>query len=98
MEVNLRALRGRMPHSDALRRYAELGLLLSGQPGATADDAVAWVASLVADLGIPRLSAFGLTSELLATVVQRATVASSTRTNPIALSENELTEIVERAL
>lgn len=98
MEVNLRALRGRMPHSDALRRYAELGLLLSGQPGATADDAVAWVASLVADLGIPRLSAFGLTREMLATVVQRATVASSTRTNPIALSENELTEIVERAL
>jgi len=98
MEVNLRTLRQRMPGSDALRRFEELGPLLTGRRSATADDAVGWVASLVADLGIPRLSAFGLSGQMLPMVVQRASVASSTRTNPIVLSEGELTEIVERAL
>jgi alcohol dehydrogenase class IV len=98
MEVNLRTLRQRMPDSDALRRFEELGPLLTGSRAATADDAVAWVASLVADLGIPRLSALGLTGQMLGTVVERATVANSTRTNPIVLSEGELTEILERAL
>ncbi|HLB79997.1 MAG TPA: iron-containing alcohol dehydrogenase, partial [Dongiaceae bacterium] len=98
MEVNLRTLRQRMPDSDALRRFEELGPLLTGRGASTADDAVAWVASLVADLGIPRLSAFGLSGQMLPTVVQRATVASSTRTNPIVLTEGELTEILERAL
>jgi alcohol dehydrogenase class IV len=98
MEVNLRTLRQRMPDSDALRRFEELGPLLTGSRAATADDGVAWVASLVADLGIPRLSALGLTGQMLGTVVERATVANSTRTNPIVLSEGELTEILERAL
>jgi len=98
MEVNLRGLRARMPDSEALLRYTELGFLLTGRPQATAEDAVAWATALIADLGLLRLSAFGLTSRMVPTVVQRASVASSTRTNPIALNEAELTEIVERAL
>ena len=98
MDVNLRALRRRSPGSEALRRYAELGTLLANRPDATADDAIAWVAALVADLGLPPLSTFGLSAAMLPTIVQRAAVASSTRTNPIVLSEPELAEIVERAL
>jgi len=94
----LELLRQRIPDSDALRRFEELGPLLTGRGTATADDAVAWVASLVADLGIPRLSAFGMSGQMLPTVVERAIAASSTRTNPIVLSEGELTEILERAL
>ncbi len=98
MEVNLRALRARMPDSEALRRYAELGPLLTGRADSSAEGAVAWAASLVSDIGIRRLSTYGLKTEMLPLVVQRATVANSTRTNPIVLTEAELTEIVERAL
>ena len=97
MAVNLHALRDRSAGSEALRRYAELGPLLTGQPDAGADEAVAWVASLVADLSIPRLSSFGLSAQMVPTIVQRAALASSTRANPIELTESELTEIVERA-
>ena len=98
MAVNLRALRERAPGGEALRRYAELGPVLTGDPTATADAAVAWAGMLVTDIGIPRLSALGLTTQMVPTVVERAVAASSTRANPIVLSPAELTEIVERAL
>lgn len=98
MDVNLRALRAQMPDGRGLRRYQELGPALTGNPGATADDAVGWVAALVADIGIARLRSFGLTENQIPMAVERARVASSTRTNPIVLSDDELTEIVERSL
>jgi alcohol dehydrogenase class IV len=98
MDVNLRALRRRMPGSAALHRYDELGEILSGRAGAAADEAVVWAAALVADLAIPPLSSFGLTREMVPAVVERGAVASSTRGNPIVLDESELTEIVSRAL
>jgi alcohol dehydrogenase class IV len=98
MEVNLRALGSRSPEAEALDRYAELGILLTGRSDAAADDAVAWVTALVADVGIPRLSAFGLSTQMVPMIVQRATVASSTRTNPVVLSEVELAEIIDRAM
>jgi alcohol dehydrogenase class IV len=97
MEVNLRALQQRTPGSAVLQRFDELGPLLTGQPESNADDAVRWAEALVAELSIPRLSSFGLTSEMTPTVVQRARVASSTRSNPIELTDDELTEIIERA-
>lgn len=98
MQVNLRALRARSPEDVALPRYAELGPLLTGRQDATAEEAVIWVSALVAELAIPRLSTFGLTSEMVPIVVQRGAVASSTRGNPIRLTEGELTEMVTGAL
>jgi alcohol dehydrogenase class IV len=98
MEVNLRALRHRMPGNPVLQRFEELGALLTGRLESTAHDAVRWAEALVTELSIPRLSSFGLTAEMTPTVVQRARVASSTRSNPIELTDDELAEIVERAL
>jgi len=98
MRVNLRALRRRMPEAAALRRYGELGPRLSGRLGADADEAIAWTSELVADLAIPPLSTYGVTSEMLPAVVERAAVASSTRSNPIVLSQEELLEIAAAAL
>ena len=98
MEVNVRALRERGTSGESLQRYDELGRLLTASPDATADDGVAWISSLATDVGIRRLTTFGVTTQMVPTIVQRATVASSTRSNPIDLSRDELTEIVERAL
>jgi alcohol dehydrogenase class IV len=75
-----------------------LGSLLTGRPEAGVVEAVAWVEALVAELAIPQLSQFGLSAQLVPTAVERATVASSTRSNPITLTEDELTEIVTAAL
>jgi alcohol dehydrogenase class IV len=98
MEVNLRALRARDPHSPALPRYDELGRWLTGRRKADAADGAGWTADLCRDLEIPRLSTFGLTESLLPVIIERAQVASSTRTNPVTLLAEELTEIVRRAM
>ena len=43
MEANLRALRVRLPDSEALRRYDEIARILTNRVDATAEDGVAWV-------------------------------------------------------
>lgn len=97
MEINLRALRRRQPGSDAVRRYDEVGRLLEGNPKARADDAVAWVRRLVADLKVPPLGNYGLRPQHTSEVVEKAARASSMKANPIELNANELAEILDRA-
>jgi alcohol dehydrogenase class IV len=98
VETNLRALRAREPGSDALPRYAEVARLLTGDPGARPDDAVAWLKRLVANLGIPRLGSYGLTSADVPELVEKAGRASSMKPNPVVLTPEELATIVQSAL
>jgi alcohol dehydrogenase class IV len=97
MEMNCRALRSRQPGSEAIRRYNEVALLLTGNSRATADDSVTWVTALVSDLRIPRLSVYGLTRDNAAELVEKAENASSMKPNPIVLTREELSEIIDRA-
>ncbi len=96
--ANLSALRGREPGNDAVLRYQRVARLLSGDPAATADDAVEWLRSLVADLDIPRLGGYGIGPELTAELVEKAARASSMKANPIELTRAELAAIFESAL
>ncbi len=98
METNCRALETRAPDSPARMRYTELARLLTGHPDATAADGVAWVRALCADLGVRPLGAFGVRSEDIPAIVAQAGKASSMKGNPIALSEEELTAALTRAL
>ncbi len=98
MEANLRALRQRQPTAEALRRYDELARLVTGGPTATADDGIAWVRKLVADLRIPPLGRYGLSPAHTAGLVQKASQANSMKANPIALTPDELAGILEQAL
>ena len=50
------------------------------------------------ELSIPSLSAYGMKSSDIADLVQRGKQASSMKGNPIALHDDELAEILERAL
>lgn len=97
LEVNLRALRQREPQHAALSRFDQLAVLLTGRPGATADEAVAWVRALVADLPVPRLGRYGLTPADFPGLIAKAANASSMKANPIVLTPDELTEILQRA-
>lgn len=97
MTANLRALRARAPSHDALRRYDDVARLLTGRDAAAADDGVRWVAELVADLGIRPLSAYGVSRADFPAIVAAAAMASSMKANPIALSAEELTDILELA-
>lgn len=92
--ANVHALRTRAPDHPALLRYAELAEILTGNPDAMIDDAVAWLHSLVAAFEIPLLSSYGFRASDAADVVARARVASSMKANPLVLSDEELTAIL----
>jgi alcohol dehydrogenase class IV len=98
METNARALASRAPAHPSRARFEELGPLLTGHPGATTADAVAWVRGLVARLAIPGLGAWGMATTDLPALVERAKAASSMRGNPVALTDRELMEIAARAM
>jgi alcohol dehydrogenase class IV len=72
--------------------------LVSGNPAATADDGVRWAAKLVKELDIRSLSAYGIQPEHIATLVEKATKASSLKANPIALTTEELAEVLQAAM
>ena len=98
LEINLRALRQRHPQSAALQRFGELARLLTGLPGATADDAIVWTHGLRAELQIPPLRAYGLTLADVPVLCEKAAASSSMKGNPIALETSDLWDILERSL
>jgi alcohol dehydrogenase class IV len=98
MEVNLKALEARQPEHPALGRYDEIARILTGAKEATAQDGVKWVSEVVGALKIPRLSIYGMKPEDFPEAVQKTQKANSFKGNPIALSEKELTAILEQAL
>jgi alcohol dehydrogenase class IV len=98
MEANIKAMTSRQPEHPALTRYVEIAQLLTGAKDATAFDGAAWASRLVADLKIPRLSAYGMKPEDFPEAVQKTQKANSFKGNPIVLDATELTEILEKAL
>jgi alcohol dehydrogenase class IV len=98
MAANVRALRQRQPEAAALRRYDEIGCLVTGASKATAEDGINWVRTLVTGLDIPPLSRYGLKPEHGAELVKKAGAASSMKANPIVLTPEELAEVLERAM
>jgi alcohol dehydrogenase class IV len=98
MEANLLAARQRAAEGDTPCRYALIAQLLTGDSTATAEDGVRWVRSLVAELGIPPLRTYGVTSGLVPALVAKAAQASSMKANPLPLTPEELTAILRAAL
>jgi alcohol dehydrogenase class IV len=98
MDMNIRALRRRIPESDALRRYDFLGPLLTKIPTAKADDAVRWVRDLCRTLHVKPLGVFGIRDQDTEELVEKAQQANSMKANPISLDVEELTEILRAAL
>ena len=98
MAVNLRACRARAPEGETLRRYETVARLLTGKPGAAAEEAVEWVRSLCAELQIPPLRSYGVQEQDVSILVEKASKASSTKGNPITLTLDELREVLTAAL
>jgi alcohol dehydrogenase class IV len=101
IEANVLAARAQSPGHPVLARYATVGRALSHghvEEHQAIDNAIAETASLVRDLKIPPLGTFGLTPAAVPAMVQLARKASSMRFNPVALSDEALAGILERAL
>ena len=97
-EANVRALRARDATSKALAKYDEAARLLTGRADAGAEDGVAWLQRLVEELGVSRLGVYGLDASDVDRVVEQAKRASSMQGNPVALTEEELKDVLEAAL
>lgn len=97
MEANIKALQQREPGSPALARYARIAALLTGIPSAGADEGLEWLQDLCAGLRTPALREFGLEEKHYAEAVEKAQRSSSMKGNPIALTDEELTEILTKA-
>jgi alcohol dehydrogenase class IV len=97
METNVRALQMRAADSPALVRYDEVAQILTGALSAHASLGVTWVQDLCATLKVPPFTEFGLKEQELAETVAKARKSSSMKGNPVALTDEELMDVLEKA-
>ena len=97
MEANIRAV-GERGDSATLGRFTEIARTLTGHPGAVAPDGVSWVRRLCDEMRIPTLREAGLSLADCGRIIPLARQASSMKGNPVALSDEELLEIIQAAL
>ncbi len=98
MSANISVLQNRSPEHPALKRYSEIGKLLSGDLEATADAGIKWVNGFCAHANIQPLSKYGLSEALFTRIIEKAYQASSMKGNPVTLSEGELRNILQKSL
>ena len=98
MRANIAALRQRSPQDPALGNFEKVARILTGNPSASMEEGAHWIASLVKQLAIPGLRAFGVAQEAIPVLVEKAAAASSMKGNPIPLTREELTEILKAAI
>jgi alcohol dehydrogenase class IV len=96
-EANVQALQRRAADSSALARYDEIARLLTGTAAAQAVDGVRWVQELCEALKVPHLTEFGLKEQDFPTVIAKSQKSSSMKGNPIALTDDELMNILRKA-
>jgi alcohol dehydrogenase class IV len=97
-EANLRALRAREPENPVLDRFNVVARLLTGDAHAQADDGLVWLGSLCRTLQVAPLSAYGVDEPSFDPLIEKARRASSMKGNPIRLADDELREILVKAL
>jgi alcohol dehydrogenase class IV len=98
MDVNLRALKSLGSAPSALIRYEKVAQILTGQKNAKAEDGIRWIKELCFDMKIPNLRAYGVSAGDFPKLVEKASMASSMKANPIELSGSDLTDILQRSL
>jgi alcohol dehydrogenase len=98
--ANIRALRDRLPSSPALARYARAGRVLLDRSdlddGLAQEGLVRLLDGWSDRLGLPGLGAYGLDADTIGWIVENAR-AGSTRSNPVVLTDEELTAILAAA-
>ena len=98
IEANVRALQAQGNGPAVIDRYAEAARLLTGKPGASLADGLAWIRETLALLAVPGLAAFGFGAGHIDDVAAQALTSSSMQGNPVPLSHDELTAILREAL
>ncbi|MCC9000792.1 MAG: iron-containing alcohol dehydrogenase [Candidatus Contendobacter sp.] len=99
--VNLAALRERDPENPAWRKYARAAEILHRRHYPDLDEAHAALLALLDDwterLALPRLSAYGIQCQDFAHIVAHSR-GGSMKTNPLTLSDAEITDVLRQRL
>jgi alcohol dehydrogenase len=99
--VNLAALRERDPDNLAWRKYARAGDLLYGRHFPSTEEGHAALLALLDEwterLNLPRLNVYGIQESDFAHVVAQSR-GSSMKTNPLVLSDAEITDVLRQRL
>ena len=98
VEVNVTALQAREPSNPALDRYRNAAALLTSGRDATIEDGVGWIRETVGRLGIPGLAELGVRLDMADDIVAKTRTASSTRGNPIVLTDDELHRALSQSM
>lgn len=100
-QINIKALLTRQTDHPALAKYAQVGRLLTGQDDLDEQSAqLALVALLNAwseKLELPRLGAYGIQESYFPLIVANSR-GSSMQTNPVVLTDEEITSILKKRL
>jgi alcohol dehydrogenase class IV len=95
MQMNVDALKERAVDHPALQRYMEIAAWLTGKPQAAPQEGAEWIGALCAEMKIPHLSELGIQKDDFEMIVEKAEHSSSMKGNPIQLTREELTRILE---
>ncbi|KHD26710.1 alcohol dehydrogenase [Vibrio caribbeanicus] len=82
--------------NDLLSRYTHMAKLLTGKEDASREEAITWVSWALAKLNLPQLSQFGVCATSFETVAEDALKSVAIRGNPIPLTKERLTYILEQ--
>lgn len=99
-EMNIRALQARSPQHIALHKYAQVGNLLTQQSLIDSEALEVLITTLrtwTTRLSLPTLHQYGMQSIDIEKIVANAR-GNSMKTNPIELTDEELTELLQRRL
>ena len=97
VEVNVRSLQ-RHNSQQYLLRYDQVAQVLTGKSNAKAEEGIARIHDLCDALDIPGLSDFGITEDHFPDLIASSKKASSMKGNPVNLTDEELTEILQKAV
>lgn len=97
LKINERVLKERYPNHACHLRLKELTEMIVGVQGAPFDQALLWIQETVDMLKIPGLQSYGLIQEQIPTLVEKSMKASSMKGNPIPLTPDEVSELIQLA-
>jgi alcohol dehydrogenase class IV len=98
MEINVAALREKVPVHPVLERYSTIAKMLTGDSNAMIEAGIQWVRNFCTHAKIPSLAYYGLREASFDNIVRKAISASSMKGNPITLSEEQLRSILQISL
>jgi len=101
-EANARKLSSEGAGTPAFRRYLEISQWVVGSTGKNSNETIEsgllFIQKLNAHLKVPGLSQFGVGEDDIPEIARKAAQASSTRANPLTLSQEELMQVLKKAL